>query len=65
VAAAERPDWLVVRRRELESDAGFAGTGAPFRSVAERDSLLARYTRATVIASTPGPTELWVLARVR
>jgi len=65
VAAAERPDWLVVRRRELESDAGFAGAGAPFRSVAERDSLLARYTRATVIASTPGPTELWVLARVR
>jgi len=65
VAAAERPDWLVVRRRELESSVGFAGTGAPFRSAAERDSLLARYTRATVIATTPGPSELWVLERVR
>ena len=43
IAAAERPDWLVVRRGMLTQRLAFAGQGAPFRDAAERDSLLARY----------------------
>lgn len=39
----ERPDWLIVRRSMLEGGSGFAGVGAPFRSLAERDGVLARY----------------------
>jgi hypothetical protein len=49
VAAAERPDWIVVRRAALSGDAAFAGAGAPFRTPAERDSLFARYAQDTVI----------------
>lgn len=59
----EKPDWLVVRRRELEEIEGFAGAGAPFRNVGERDSLLTKYEKATVIAQSPGPSELWILER--
>jgi len=43
IAAAERPDWLVVRRGVMTHGLAFAGRGAPFRDGAERDSLLARY----------------------
>jgi hypothetical protein len=59
----ERPDWLVVRRRELDNDEGFAGAGAPFRNAAERDSLMRKYEKATVIAEKPGPFEIWILER--
>ena len=43
VVAAERPDWLVLRRSVLRSGVAFAGRGAPFRGPAELDSLRARY----------------------
>ena len=43
IARARRPRWLVVRRGILGSEAAFAGAGNPFRSAAERDSLLAGY----------------------
>lgn len=58
----ETPDWLVVRKRELESSEGFAGRGSPFRTAAERDSVLAKYDK---IASQPSPSELWILERRR
>jgi hypothetical protein len=38
-----RPDWLVIRGAVLESGEAFAGAGAPFRSAAERDAMLADY----------------------
>jgi hypothetical protein len=63
VAAAERPDWLVVRRGMIASGDAFAGRGAPFRNAAERDSLLARYTLATVIDEPSGPMALAVYRR--
>jgi hypothetical protein len=44
---AERPEWLVVRAGVLRTGDAFAGAGAPFRSGAERDSLLARYSPVT------------------
>jgi hypothetical protein len=59
----ETPDWLVVRRRELESSAGFAGRGAPFRTSGERDSLLAGYEKETVIPDDSSPSEIWILQR--
>jgi hypothetical protein len=43
VVARERPEWLVVRPDVLERGVAFAGTGAPFRTTAERDALLERY----------------------
>ncbi|MEO5617964.1 MAG: hypothetical protein ABIS67_09345 [Candidatus Eisenbacteria bacterium] len=43
VAAAEKPDWLVVRRDFIGSGVAFAGAGAAFRTPAEREALLARY----------------------
>jgi hypothetical protein len=39
----ERPTWLVVRPAVISSSEAFAGTGAPFRSLAERDQALADY----------------------
>jgi hypothetical protein len=65
VADAERPEWIVVRRDVLESGTGFAGRGAPFRSVAERDTLLARYQVATVIREPERDLEMLVLRRSR
>jgi hypothetical protein len=43
VVVRERPDWLVVRAGLLTTGAAFAGRGAPFRSLAERDTLFADY----------------------
>jgi hypothetical protein len=65
IAAAERPDWLVVRRGVLSSEEAFAGRGAPFRSAAERDSVLARYEVATQIDETSGLASLLVFHRLR
>lgn len=63
VVGVERPEWLVIRRGVLRSGAGFAGAGAPFRSSAERDTLLARYELATVIDEVAGEAALVVLHR--
>jgi hypothetical protein len=65
IAGAERPDWIVMRRGVLTSGAGFAGSGAPFRAPAERDSLLARFEVATRIDEIAGDGSLVVLRRVR
>jgi hypothetical protein len=43
VANQEHPQWLVVRLGVLRLGQAFAGTGAPFRAPAERDSLLWHY----------------------
>jgi len=43
VVTARRPQWLVIRRRELVDTEAFAGAGRPFRNTGERDALLARY----------------------
>ncbi|HVP14617.1 MAG TPA: hypothetical protein VMS88_03675 [Terriglobales bacterium] len=61
--AAERPDWIVIRQGVLASGRGFAGFGAPFRSSAERDSLLARYQITDRIGD--GENSLVILRRVR
>ena len=61
VVRAEKPDWLVVRSDVLASGAAFAGAGAPFRSAAERDQVLAGY--AAIPASDFGGRDLVVLRR--
>jgi hypothetical protein len=43
VVAAERPEWLAVRRGVVRTAQAFAGAGAPFRSLAERDTVFAGY----------------------
>src|SRR5574341_249207 len=44
VVERERPDWLAVRRGVLRTGGGYVGIGNPFRSLEERDSLVARYS---------------------
>ncbi len=63
MVAAERPDWLVLRQGEQREARAFAGVGAPFRSAAERDSVLAGYTLATVVNAPAGENALAVWAR--
>jgi hypothetical protein len=41
----ERPQWLVLREGVLRTGTSFAGAGAPFRSEAERNRLLADYSK--------------------
>jgi hypothetical protein len=43
LVSERRPRWLVVRFELLESEQGYAGTGAPFRTVAERAGVFAHY----------------------
>jgi hypothetical protein len=62
LVAAERPRWLVVREGVLRTGSAFAGAGAPFRNLAERDSLLARYERMSPTGATD--QELAVLRRL-
>ena len=61
LVAGERPDWLVVRRGVLRANVAFAGRGAPFRDIEERDSLLARY--AELPGQPEGDATLVVLRR--
>lgn len=65
VAAAERPDWLVVRAEMLRTGEAFAGTGAPFRTAAERDSLFARFRAVAGADAAAAAGALVVLRRVR
>ena len=65
VLVRERPDWLVVRQAFLKSGDVLAGAGVPFRSAAERDSLLARYQAVSGTGATAGDLTLAVLRRVR
>lgn len=63
VVTEKRPDWLVVRRGVLANGESFAGAGAPFRSPAERDTLLATYESMTVIDEHAGDRALLILRR--
>ncbi len=65
IEALERPDWLVVRQGVLTTGQAFAGVGAPFRSTAERDSLLAHYAVANRVDEPSPERTLVILRRVR
>ena len=65
VIAAERPDWLVVRRGLMTRGAAFAGRYAPLRDAAELDSLNARYEVETTVTPSAGDQALLVLRRRR
>lgn len=62
VVRAERPDWLLSRRGVLVKNAPFAGAGLPFRSLAERDSVLADY-RVAAAQDTSMGDHAWVIYR--
>ena len=63
IVTAQKPDWLVVRRGALTSGNAFAGRGRPFRSVAERDTVLARYRVATWLGEEKSEAALGVFRR--
>ncbi len=63
IVDAERPDWLVVRRGVLDRGRAFAGHGEPFRDLAERDSLLARYPVLPGQEAAGGEQDLLILRR--
>ncbi|HEY6866165.1 MAG TPA: hypothetical protein VI792_02845, partial [Candidatus Eisenbacteria bacterium] len=65
LVASERPDWLLMRRGEMSDSVAFAGRGLPFRSAAERDSMLARYQVAAWENPDAGSLALALLRRVR
>jgi hypothetical protein len=66
VAAAERPDWIVIRRGALAGAAAFAGAGAPFRGAAERDTLFSHYVQAALVdEQAGGENALVILKRAR
>ena len=65
LVAEKHPDWLAVRRSTLENQLGFAGTGVPFRNQAERDSLIAHYTKVAMVDSLSGENAILVLRRAR
>jgi hypothetical protein len=62
IARDERPDWLAIRASVRGGESAFAGTGAPFRSALDRDSLFARYEQTWV---SPGRGDFEVWRRVR
>ena len=63
VVAAEKPEWLVLRRGLLSGMDSFAGVGAPFRSAAERDAMLANYQVSKIVSESSGAAALVVLRR--
>ncbi len=65
LVSERKPEWLVVRRNVLAKGTAFAGTGAPFRDTAERDSLLARYQVADPGNDASGGNALTILRRAR
>ena len=65
VVAERHPDWIVVRSAVLKSSEAFAGVGRPFRNVAERDSLLARYRVASESRNLDSQDGLLLLQRTR
>lgn len=61
VVNERRPDFLVVRPALIDRNESLAGVSAPFRSLAERDHVLASYQLVGAPPTTPGA--LVVLAR--
>lgn len=64
VLRSKAPEWFVVRRGVLAEAKAFAGRGVPFRSMAERDSMLSRYRVATVVGEARAENAFLVLRRV-
>jgi hypothetical protein len=65
VARSEHPKWLVVRLGAMRSKTGFAGVGTPFRTQAERDSLVAHYQLIGLSGAETDPSTLALLERFR
>lgn len=65
VVARERPDWLVARQSLVRESQMFAGSGVPFRSPAERDSVMAHYTQVASGDSASLGSTLLVFRRSR
>lgn len=63
IVAAERPEWLVVRRGLLTRGAAFAGRWPPVRTLAEVDSLTAHYAVVDSVSPQSGDQALLVLRR--
>jgi hypothetical protein len=63
IAARERPDWLVVRLGVVRTGNAFAGAGAPFRDLAERDSTFARYEHVFTAQKESGDLAVLVFRR--
>ena len=60
----QRPDWLLVRASLLSRGTALAGTGAPFRSEAERTSAMAAYQVIAKGDSVSGDQNLIILKRI-
>lgn len=60
VVRVAAPEYLVVRPGQLEGNRAWAGRHAPFRSLAERDSVLAWYEPDPAAADSP---PMWILRR--
>lgn len=65
IEAREHPDWLIVRRGVLMNVANAMGAGQPFRSRAERDTLIAHYAKIAVVDSLAGDNAMFILRRAR
>ncbi|HEV2104973.1 MAG TPA: hypothetical protein VGU27_04525, partial [Candidatus Eisenbacteria bacterium] len=63
VVAAMQPDWIVIRRSELEGGPAFAGRGAPFTSKLERDRALGPYGVVRIVNEAAGDQALVLLGR--
>jgi hypothetical protein len=63
IAERKHPDWIVVRRGFLTGDAPFAGRGAPFRDLEERNRLFAGYELAGVADTVSKDRSLVILKR--
>jgi hypothetical protein len=65
IVAANHPEWLAMRKGMMRSGQGYAGVGAPFRSPAERESLLAGYAEVDSGMAVFGDEALVVRRRTR
>jgi arabinofuranosyltransferase len=63
IVAAERPEWLVVRRGLLTRGAAYAGRWPPVRTLAEVDSLTAHYALVDSVSPQSGDQALLILRR--
>jgi hypothetical protein len=65
IVRREQPDWLVLRRKVMTGGRAFAGAGAPFRDLAERDAVLSGYRAEAAIDTVSGDNTLIILSRRR
>ncbi len=63
IVASEKPEWLVIRQGVLREGTAYAGVGAPFRDLGERDALLATYPIVETIHADAGDQALAILRR--